>query len=67
MSRIIEKRDLCPDDFALGYRVSFNYGIERLVGKVVRAYRTREIYHIQVGGSIFEVGLSDAPQLVRRA
>lgn len=52
-------------EFSLGDTVSFKNGGERLVGKVVRVYSTRLVYHVEVDGERYEVEVPhDDPRFV---
>lgn len=55
-------RCLGPDystEFELGETVSFDYGGDRLTGRVVRVYSTRLDYHVEVDGKRYEVTVPD--------
>ncbi len=46
-------------EFELGEVISFDFEGRRLVGKVVRVYSTRLLYHVEVDGKRFEVEVPD--------
>ncbi len=58
MSRYLGKPYDC--DFELGETVAFDHNGDRLIGKVVRVYNTRLVYHIEVEGRrYYEVEVPD--------
>ncbi len=45
--------------FELGDWVNFNHGEHRLHGRVVRAYNSGDVYHVEVKGERYEVDRCD--------
>lgn len=58
MSRVINVRD----EFDIGDIVSFDHENKRLLGKIVRVYNTRDVYHVLVDGIRYEIDYSDNPR-----